>query len=131
MISSNRHIGRTKAITLALILFYGIATGRSLLPGLCSTLSALDRDQTILESTDPCCAIAYQESDQPELHAPSKAYATCALCSLVQAHSQPITYVALESSALNPESPVAIDHAAPALQDVWSPAALRAPPINA
>lgn len=131
MMKKTAHIRLFKGVTLALLAFYGIATGRSLLPGLCTTLAALDNTETVSQASDTCCTVAHEESDSDIIGTPSKKYATCALCSLTESLANPVLYTHEPPAHIIADSIDTLADASPALPHVWTPAALRAPPVYA
>ncbi len=115
-----------RVAVVPVILFYALASGRALVPGLCATQSELNQQQ----DAKSCCspengakhAAAEASVQQQVEHTP------CAFCKLAQAVVQPLVFFLYEQHTLS----LLRDHAQeilPAdLPEVWDPASPRDPP---
>ena len=107
-----------KFTAVGLLLFYGLALGRSLVPELCATLSAVEGDGgASISAFSMCCAGEEGVAGQP-----------CALCSLVCSLSEPVSYVSFALLFENYDTSNALEPLACRPQHLWSPASLRGPP---
>ncbi len=131
MIFRTSHIRLFKSLTLALLAFYGMATGRSLLPDLCTTLASRNDRHEAAETAEACCASSRDSSKADRIGAPVNLYATCALCNLTESLSNPIVYSHELLAHIEVEPANTLAAAEPSLPHVWTPAALRAPPVFA
>lgn len=86
----------TIRVTAAAVLaFYALATGRALIPGLCSTLAAVEEGVHAANSGAVCCPVG-NTADGPVIHALPETHAACAFCALCKALCVPITSVSLD-----------------------------------
>lgn len=115
------HTRSLKFLAFALLLFYGVACGRSLVPELCNTLSALSNERAVpVLTTATCCRVPGEATGQP-----------CALCSLVASLAEPVTYVVYEVAFERCDTRVAQEALGYLAQPTWEPASLRGPPLIA
>lgn len=118
MLSLSRHSRYFKITAIALLLFYGVASGRSFVPELCNTLSSMGAArEASISSFSTCCAVP--DGSQGK---------SCPLCTLVCSLSEPVQYV---SVPLLPENYDTSNGQAPSAfesQNLWNPASLRGPP---
>ncbi len=128
MIRNTRNSHIFRGVALALLAFYGIATGRSLIPGLCASLAAAE-GRANAESTHSCCNSVPLSSKT--ISVAPETYATCALCNLTESVSNTNVYSYEVPAQLVVDSVDALLMKTPVLPTVWTPAALRAPPVYA
>ena len=129
MSTSYLHTPFFKGVTLLLLAFYGIATGRSMLPGLCTTLAAAEAGQATAEQSETCCA--HESTDENIIGPPSESYAACALCSLTESISNPFVFTQELPAHIDAHTTESLQEHHPAIPYLWTPAALRAPPVTA
>jgi hypothetical protein len=118
-----------KGVTLLLLAFYGIATGRSMLPGLCTTLAAAEAGQASVEQSESCCA--HESATEKTIGTPSDSYTACALCSLTESISNPFVFTHELPAHIDAHTAQSLQESHPEIPHVLTPAALRAPPLTA
>jgi hypothetical protein len=119
-----------RAAVVPVLLFYGLASARALVPGLCATQSALDEHQA--ESAATCCSLDAKPSDangEPAVAQHSE-HAECAFCSLSKGFVQPLVRCIYEQRMMTLLRFHAVELAPAHLPDVWDPASPRDPPAE-
>lgn len=127
----SRNSGLFKGVTFLLVAFYAISAGRSLLPGFCTTISALNSGLHSIQYADGCCVKSGGDQSATSIDTPPASYATCALCNLTESLTSTVSFTYDTPALATAGSVGLLQNAAPELPLVWTPAALRAPPIAA
>jgi hypothetical protein len=124
MRTSRRTYRAVHAVAAAALAFYLLAAGRALVPGLCSTLAAVEETNTAVI----CCASHTSNTAGPVITTPEPAHADCAFCALAHALWVPVTHVIIEPGVVPAEyTPAA--YAAPFVaHDDASSISRRGPP---
>ena len=115
----NRYRRFFQVIAIGLLLFYGVASGRSFFPELCNTLSSVGSKRAASISATSCCSVPGEATGSKQ----------CALCTLVSSLAEPVAYTSFALlfegvGASNSPEPVAYVPV-----HVWNPASLRGPPV--
>jgi len=111
-----------QVMSIGLLLFYGIATGRGLFPQLCNSLSSIvnEQDVSVLTSST-CCRM-------PDAQASGNK--SCALCTLVCTLAEPVTYISVSNLFSGVDELSTLEPGMYIHQITWTPASLRGPPVT-
>lgn len=109
-------------VAIGLLLFYGVASGRSFVPQLCKSLSDLGNGQkvSILTSTT-CCKMPGNETASNK---------SCALCTLVCSLAEPVSYVSFSNLFSGVDERSSLEPVVYVPEHIWTPASLRGPPVT-
>lgn len=120
-----------RSAVVPVLLFYGLASARALVPGLCATQSALDDQHDPKSKT--CCVMPKQstsEDGEPTAVEQHEETVRCGFCALSKALVQPLVHCLYEQRMRALMLNHAVEIEPLHLPDVWRPAAPRDPPAG-
>ena len=117
-----KHMRFIQVMSIGLLLFYGIASGRGLFPQLCNSLSSIGNEQEVsVLTSSTCCRMPGEQASGNK---------SCALCTLVCSLAEPVTYISSSNLFSGVDERSALEPGMYIPEITWTPASLRGPPVT-
>lgn len=130
MIRSHLRLRCLRAVSIVLVLFSLLSSGRALVPGMCATLAAMQDAQRGTCTTATCCSVEMSGSSQQDYASlrQEKRRVKCAFCHLATGIIQHEASVVLDAPRSAPTQATLEPLERPDLTALWNYSRPRDPP---